>query len=29
MKEGDAFLLQVYIQDRSAIIAMEIPKIEG
>lgn len=29
MKEGDAFLLQVYYQDRSRLIAMEIPKIEG
>ncbi len=29
MKEGDAFLLQVYYKDRSRLIALEIPKTEN
>lgn len=29
VKEGDAFLLQVYYKDRSRLIAMEVPKKEG
>lgn len=29
LKEGDAFLLQVYFDNVSRLIAMEIPKIEG
>ena len=29
MKEGDAFLLQVYYKDRSRLIALEIPQTEN